>query len=195
MTREEWLINCVNALRPWFQENGFTIPENVRVTCGWPHKGGLGVKRRTLGECWPKQASADKTYEMFISPSMGGDTALNVAQVVAHEAVHATVGLECGHKGNFRKCAKAIGLEGKMTATVAGEKFVGWFNGAKLPPYPHAKLDMTMRKKQSTRMLKVVCPACREEGTDYIVRMSKKAFEIGAPLCPEHEMSMVLDGE
>jgi hypothetical protein len=44
-------------------------------------------------------------------------------------------------------------------------------------------------------MLKVVCPACREEGTDYIVRMSKKAFEIGAPLCPEHEMSMVLDGE
>ena len=47
---------------------------------------------------------------------------LEVAATLVHELVHIlAVGVEEGHRGKFTKLAKAIGLEGKMTATHAGE--------------------------------------------------------------------------
>ena len=64
---------------------------------------------------------------------------MRVAGVLAHELVHATVGTQHGHKGPFTKLAKAIGLEGKMTATTEGDAF----KQAVAPileavgPYPH----------------------------------------------------------
>ena len=43
-----------------------------------------------------------------------------VDNLLAHELIHATVGLACGHKGPFRKCALAIGLEGSERRSVVG---------------------------------------------------------------------------
>jgi hypothetical protein len=71
-------------------------------------------------ECWSNLASADNTTEIFICPSQSEPVA--VLAILLHELVHAAVGLECGHKGAFKRVALALGLEGKMTATYPGVK-------------------------------------------------------------------------
>jgi hypothetical protein len=65
---------------------------------------------------------------------------VQVAAIVAHELVHAAVGVEQGHGPAFGKVARAIGLEGKLTATVPGERFVASVELilAEVGPFPHA---------------------------------------------------------
>jgi hypothetical protein len=40
---------------------------------------------------------------------------------LADEMVHAVVGLEHGHRAEFERCARSIGLEGQMATATAGE--------------------------------------------------------------------------
>jgi hypothetical protein len=86
-----------------------------------------------------------------------------------------------GHKGPFRKIAKKMGLEGKMTATHPGAELAEHLNAlcVKIGPYPHASLDRSQAKKQSTRMLKLECAGC-----GYTVRTTAKWIEAGMPTCP-----------
>jgi hypothetical protein len=42
---------------------------------------------------------------------------------MAHELVHAAVGIAAGHGKEFRRVAKGIDLAGSMTATTAGPAF------------------------------------------------------------------------
>lgn len=180
MTREEWL-NAVSAkLAPLFIEAGARIPSNVRISVGWPSVKALTGRNRRIGECWSDKASADGTFEIFISPSVG--TGLEAAAILVHELVHAAVGLACGHKGPFRRVALAVGLMGKMTATTAGPALVIRLNAiiAEVGPYPHAKLDMSQRKKQGTRMVKLEC----DGGCGYAVRTTQKWIDVGLPTCP-----------
>jgi hypothetical protein len=179
MTREEWLLKATEQLKPAFLETGAEIPEKVRVTCGWPSHGGRGTKKRVTGECWPAKKSRDAHFEIFISPTM--DNPIEVLGTLIHELVHAAVGLDQGHKAAFRTAATALGLTGKMTATEVGEELEGRLHdlSAKLGDYPHAELDPTQQKKpQSTRMLKIQCPAC-----GWMARTSKKWMELGLPTC------------
>lgn len=185
--REQWLTTATNMLRPRFNAVGFTIPDNVRVTCGFPSKAATSRKNQRIGECWDSGRSDDRTFEIFVSPVIADP--LEAAAILAHELVHATVGLKHSHKGPFKRCAIAIGLEGKMTATIAGAAFRDWFASASadLGPYPHARLNATSApKKQTTRMLKCECPFCRDEGHPYIVRLSSATLEQGEPICPTH---------
>jgi len=191
-TREAWLNLVVTALRPFFTDNGFTIPDNVKVSCGFPSRSATSRKSQRIGECWDSTKSESQHFEIFISPVL--DNTLTVVDTLAHELIHATVGLKAGHGAAFKRCMAAIGLEGKATSSVAGEKFKAWFAGQEFPPYPHAKLNATSApKKQPTRMLKVYCPACAAAQDDYIVRMTAKAFNMGAPICPTHHVSMKCD--
>lgn len=193
MTREEWLNGFINTVRDLFADKGYTVPENVRITCGFPSKSATSRKNRRIGECWDSSVSTGKVFEIFISPVL--DDALTVAATAAHELAHATVGIEAGHRAPFVRCVRAIGLEGKATATVAGPAFADWFVGQSnvLGAYPHQALNATSAaKKQTTRMLKVECPHCRDEGDRYIVRMSASAYERGAPICPIHGEEMLL---
>ncbi|MEG7677046.1 hypothetical protein U2060_15005, partial [Listeria monocytogenes] len=79
-----------------------------------------------------------------------------------------------GHGPKFRALATAIGLEGKMTATVPGEALRATLAEIieSVGPWPHAELRKgeaaDKPKKQGTRMLKVQCPAC-----DYTVRTTQ----------------------
>ncbi|WGH21403.1 SprT-like protease [Arthrobacter phage Emotion] len=188
-TREEWLVAAVEALAPIFAEAGETLPA-VRVSVGWP--GGSGRKNSVIGQCWASSASADKVAQLFVSPVL--DDAVRVLDVLAHELVHAVDDCQSGHKGRFAKIAKAIGLTGKMTATVAGDELKAKLDAimADLGAYPHAALANGLGaespKKQGTRMLKVECG----EGSGYVVRMTRKWLdEFGAPTCPCHGEQMV----
>lgn len=179
MTREEWLISFIDAMRPDFDAIGRPIPANVRATCGWPSKSALSAKKRRIGEAWPTSCSADEAHEIFISPCLA--SLEEVGATLVHELVHTAVGCKHGHKTPFRRAALAIGLEGKMTSTHAGEALLARIRevGQQIGEYPHAKLDMSMVKKQSTRMLKIECPDC-----GYTCRTTAKWLEVGLPTCP-----------
>lgn len=158
--REEWLDRALVLLRELFEAVNYSVPDNVRVTCGWPAKGALAQKKRRIGECWSHKYSGDGSHEIMVSPLL--DNPIRVLGVLAHEVVHATVGLECGHKAPFKACATAIGLEGKMTATSESHEFQVWAAEVvrQLGRYPHAKLDGNHAKKQTTRLLKMACESC-----------------------------------
>lgn len=194
LTREEWLNRAGARLKPHFKAAGFAIPANVRITCGWPSTHATSRKTLRIGECWADSASDDKSFEIFISPLL--DKHEQVMATLAHELVHATVGLKAGHKAPFKKCALAIGLEGKMTATKAGAVFKQWLtdNADKLGTYPHAKLNPSAQKssepKQTTRMIKCTCDEC-----GYIARTSSKWLaDAGAPFCPCNGEPMSYEG-
>ena len=179
-SREEWLMRLVEALRPSFHKIGHPIPDQVRITCGWPSKGALSRSRRTVGECWCSEASADQTIEIFISPCLG--ESVQVAAVTVHELVHATGAT--GHRGKFPKIAKAMGLMKPWRATRPTAQLQARLNAliaSRIGPYPHAKLDTAMppQTKDSTRMHKLVCP-----NDGYIVRTTAKWIEFGLPTCP-----------
>lgn len=210
-TREEWLVRAVEAFRPMFEEIGEAIPA-VRVSVGWP--GGNGRKNSVIGQCWHKSAAADEVAQIFVSPVL--DDAARVLDVLAHEVIHAIDENASGHRGNFARIAKAFGLTGAMTATVAGEDLKARLDLVieEIGAYPHARLGGGLLgggegepkpgdpgtwlfpkggpadgpKKQGTRMLKVVCA----EGSDFKVRTTRKMLdEFGAPLCPCHSAAMV----
>ena len=188
-SREEWLMALVEKLRPRFAEAGSPLPDKLRVSPGWPHKGTVSRKRWRAGECWSPKASRDGTTEIFLSPRLEDD--LTVAGVLMHELVHAAVGPEHGHKSPFVALGKALGLEGKPSELEPGadlrSELVVILLG--LGRYPGAFLDMIPKdKKQTTRMIKATC---LEHG--YTVRVTRKWLEVAPPLCPICKTSMETD--
>jgi len=192
--RETWLEAAVKLMTVTFESAGYIIP-SIRVSCGWPVRGGLAKKKRVLGECWSKDASADgQQAQIFISPALCDDgmDPIGILPTLVHEVCHAVVGHKEAHNKVFGKCARAVGLEGKLTATNAGpellEKCKGWF--AALGAYPHSQLNgLEKEKKQSTRLLKSICNAAHNdaEKCGYTVRITQKWIdEVGAPHCPVH---------
>lgn len=180
-TREAWLMEALTLLKPIFTERGFKVPEKIRVSCGFPSKNPLGMKLRRIGECWTDDASAGKVFEIFVSPTLSDP--YEVLDTLLHEVIHATVGIKCGHGGEFKICANVIGMTGKMTCCVAGERLKPRLEKylTQLGTYSHDQLEhMTSgRKKDTCRLLKASCPDC-----GYIVRVSRKCLDIGCPTCP-----------
>jgi hypothetical protein len=182
-TREQWLNAAVLLMTPMFKKKDYEVPK-VRVSCGWPDKRGTSAKNRTIGQCWSQEASSDGVNEIFISPWL--DNPDQILGTLVHEVVHAVVGIKEKHNKVFAKCARAMGLAGKLTATVSGPELLeiqkSW--ATTLDKYPHAKLDLLMSpiKKQGTRMIKMECMKC-----GYVARTSQKWLtEVGAAHCPKH---------
>lgn len=114
-TREGWLNAAALKLRPVFKKAEAELPEKVMMGCGWP-KGG---KAEVIGQCFGKTWTQDGTVHIFISPTQADS--VKVLATLAHELVHASLGEEKGHGKEFKKLARAIGLEGKLTATTVSE--------------------------------------------------------------------------
>jgi len=164
---------------PGFRAAGTSAAEKIRASCSWPSKSGLANKKRRIGEAWSAKNSADQSCEVFISPVLKDP--VEVSATLVHELVHCAVGVEAGHKGRFARLAKAVGLEGKMTATHAGESLKTRLRDVTdaIGPYPHAELTHSnVLKKQGCRLLKVVCEC------GCVVRMTRKWLdEVGPPTC------------
>lgn len=180
-TREEWLQAATHTIRDWFAfaDESYIVPAQLRISVGFPF-GGRGGKLKRIGECWSPDASADATTEIFVSPEIGDG--LEALAVLVHELVHSVVGLKAKHGIAFKHCASAMGLEGKMTATVAGAALKERLNTlmGTLGAYPHAALTPSKsgRKKQGTRLVKCVCPSC-----GYTARTTAKWLETGPLVC------------
>lgn len=189
-SREAWLQAGSRALTPIFKKAGGTVPGKVRFSVGFPS---TGRKGKRIGECWQDSASEDAHYEIFIRPDL--DEPVFILGVLAHELVHAALPSKSGHGPVFKKLALAIGLTGKMTATLPGEELDAKLEqiAAKLGLLPHARLNLTATsedapKKQGTRLLKAECCVC-----GYTVRVTKKWADVGPPHCPHHG-AMDMDG-
>ncbi len=179
--RETWLTQATRELtRTVFKPAGLEVPE-VRVSVGFPSRGALSARSRTIGQCWYGTHTGDKVPQIFISPVIDGDA--KVLATLTHEILHATLPSGSGHGPKFAKAMKGIDLVGKPTSTEAGKDLLEILEkvSAKVGEYPHARIDpKTLGKKQSTRLLKAECPVC-----GYVVRVTKKWLEIGYPVCPE----------
>lgn len=176
-TREEWLTRALDEFRQWFRARSLTLPEKIRVSVGFPSTRALSNRNRAVGQCW-SDSSKDGAVEIFVSPVLGD--AARALDVLIHELCHA-VAPKAGHKGDFRKAAKKMGLAGKMTATVASPELAARLNALlpSLGDYPHAELaPISGLKKQSTRLQKAVCAGC-----GYTIRVTQKWIDFGLPTC------------
>ena len=108
------------------------------------------------------------------------DDSLRVLDVLVHELIHAIDDCQSGHGAPFRRIALAVGLTGKMTATVASPELEEKLKVIleKLGEYPHAKIQ-AVKKKQSTRMIKHVC----ENECGAIIYASRKQSEENPMMC------------
>lgn len=175
MNRENYLSEGVQALTALvFEVQGYKVPP-VQVSCSWP--GGRGSKNKTIGQCWPKAASDASINEIFISPSI--DDSVKALEILAHELIHAIDDCAHGHRKEFTSIMRAIGLEGKPTATHAGERLHDELKtiAANLGNYPHSKLTPSA-PKQKSRQLKASCGECGA-----VWRMSSKWLML-ATSCP-----------
>ena len=184
-TREQWLLQAVKALEPDFKKAGVELPP-VRVSIGWP--GGRGNKQHVIGQCWMSAAVADGQPAIFISPALSEEKPERILGVLIHELVHA-VG-NYGHKGQFSRLAKQMGLTPPWTATGESEPLKERLArlAKRLGPFPHAVVDPghglvgtgpARPPVQTTRMLKLACPEC-----GYTVRTTAKWISVGLPICP-----------
>ncbi len=184
--RESWLNRVAAGMAPLFEALDAPLPARIRVAIGFTSR---GAKGKAIGECWDNRRSADGHFEIFIRPDLAhapDAMPAQIAAILAHELVHAAVGIPAGHGKAFKRIALGLGLVGPMRATTPGDAFLA----AVAPileavgPLPHARLDTdgesTAPKKQKTRMLKCECATC-----GYTVRTARKWLELaGAPLCP-----------
>ena len=200
-TREEWLRAYKNAIAALFRQTGVPpVPENIRLSCGFPSRGAL-FKQPITEECWAAGASGDGTVEVFISPALGDPFV--VAGATFRMLLQAALGLNTRRR-EASAAAKAMGLEGRWKQITESDRFKQLIQPVldALGPYPHAALvvDRETRgggggrlsnapAKQTTRLLKCECPA--DHG--YVVRIAKKwIVQDGPPHCPLHgEMRLV----
>jgi len=171
-SREAWLTSLVDAMRPVFAsldvrcpctpkrkdpapdcqycdgtgQMRTEVPANVRVACSWPSKNARGASRIRIGECWHPRLSADGTYEMMIS--YAHQRPIDAAATLAHEVAHTVAGIAAQHNKHFGAVARAIGLDGKLTATHASPALIERLHDlieSKCGGYPGAPLGASVR--------------------------------------------------
>ena len=184
-TREQWLLQATKALAPDFKRANVELPE-VRVSIGWP--GGRGNKQNVIGQCWGAHAVKDGKPAIFISPVLSEEHPEIILATLLHELVH-SVG-NYGHKGEFVKLARTLGLVAPWTATAASQPLNDRLVklAAKLGPFGHAVVRgegglvgnaPDRPPVQSTRMLKCECGDC-----GYTLRTTRKWLDVAIPTCP-----------
>lgn len=158
--QQAWLVAAYAALRAKLLPSA---PERVLVSYGFPRSRGRG---KAIGQCWGvSPAGADAVAVIFIHPCQWR-SATDVLHVLLHEMVHAAVGCEHGHKAPFARVARALGLEGKMTATVPSAELQGELESLAdtLPHFPPAAFDPTAgAARKGSRLRLWECPSCNQK--------------------------------
>lgn len=181
MTREEWLNKAADKIRPFFLPD-YKVQE-CKISIGFPPKGGLS-KHRVMGICWKAEATTDKIAQIYINPTIAESQGpQGILSVLSHEMVHAC-GIN-GHGKQFTKCARHIGLEGKMSSSIAGPDLLRKYEAIEeqIGKCPHAPLvpgiNLSGQKQDKCRMFKCSCEEC-----GYTVRVAAKWIELAMPICP-----------
>ena len=179
MNREEWLTKGIEKLTPMFNAIDVTIPQNVRVSCGFC-KG-----KKAIGLCCPEIKSEGNFIEIFIDPQIAEST--RALDVLAHELIHASLFSDSkrhGHGGKFKQIAEKIGLLPPMQATTASpflkEKLEAIVK--EIGEYPHKDfhdIHLGHSTPDEEKSKTFICPA-----KDYQVSVKNKYSEKAEPVCP-----------
>src|SRR6266516_5066085 len=117
--REAWLERAASFLVDYMVQCG--LPRTaVRVSCGWPSRGGLAARVAVIGQCFPPTVCRDGIPQVFVSPRI--EDSLQVLGVLLHELVHAAIGCQFGHRKEFSQAARRVGLAGPPTATTISDR-------------------------------------------------------------------------
>ncbi len=185
--RELWLIQAVDALAPFFERAGYTLPI-VKVSIGFPSTGSKG---RHLGQCWSTKSAEDGVNQIYIAPHL--PAAIDVLDTLVHELVHAVDDCESGHGERFKKIALDVGLKGPMPNAGAGEYLKKELIkiAEKLGTFPHGRLRLPIRAAQKKpKRPGAICSKC-----GYEVIMMKRYLSFGPPICPKDMKEMEEAGE
>src|SRR4051794_5805439 len=91
-SRESWLRAATSELRPYFQDCGYPLPENIRFAVAFTSG---GRKAALPGETWHGSASADGWYQIIIKADQ--DDPLEVLSTLVHQLTHAALPEDAGH--------------------------------------------------------------------------------------------------
>lgn len=175
MNREAWLRSAYALLR---KELLPEAPVNVAISWSFPSKGATAARKRRIGECWSKNGIGGKVEGdrvVLVSPTIKDE--LTILDTLLHEAVHASLPANVGHRRQFSQLAKRVGLLKPWTSTKRGPELEVKLQTMleRLPKWPGGHL--IPHTQQVSRQLKAECNCGR------ILRMSKKVAAEGAILC------------
>jgi hypothetical protein len=154
--REAWLHAAAAFLLGYMVERGLP-PVAVRVSCGWPVRGGVARRRTVIGQCFAPSVCKDGKPQIFISPRLS--ESIEVLGTLLHELVHASVGCQFGHRKEFSQAARQVGLAGPPTATTVGETLRSLLVSyvERVGPYPHAAILLKSKEKVGSRLRLYQC--------------------------------------
>jgi hypothetical protein len=159
-------------------------PERVTISYGFPSKGARPSRNQRIGEYAHFLKDCDAGPGLLTLHPTIFDNPSRVLDVLLHEMIHAARP-DDGHRKDFPRLAKRVGLAGKMTATIAGPELRERLNAMladKLPPMPKGHGDLNAdRKKQSTRLRKYACPVCGQ-----IIRAASDCLNAVCGDCDAH---------
>ena len=173
-------------------------PNTVRYSCSL--LGGHGIKSgNALAHAHLMHSTGNGYHEIRMGAQLGGrktkDESVFIAEVLLHEMIH-TMAPRCGHKGGFAVIARMMGLEGKLTATVASQhlRTVLWDNVVTtLGKYPHNAVKFVPRGKRQigSRLIKCICTVC-----EFSFRTTRKWIDMaeGNLNCPLGGAEMITIG-
>lgn len=179
-TREDWLKAAIKLLAPKITAEDRKLPMQLEALISWPHG-----SKTAIGQCFSKSWTKNGTVYVTVSPTL--EDPLRVLDVLLHELVHAALGDGKGHGAEFKALALAVGLEGKMRATVAGEVLQAELKTllAKLGDYPHTVMASVTAQKKTGSKEKTIVKLVSPVNPKYKAWISPKQFEEhGAPTCP-----------
>ncbi len=197
INREQWLTNaaeliCEDIIAP---ATSRPRPEaNFQVSVGFPN----GRPTKVAAQCWVAEKHAANMNQIFINPML--EKTIDILDALAHELIHYWDNCESKHGTHlfFGITARAIGLEGKLTATYAGEALKARLQDIIdiLPPFPHEALDAASNpnKPQKSRMIKVDCvaPACGFSFRTTKKHLERITNESACPAC-DHQNSLKIE--
>jgi hypothetical protein len=222
-TREEWLEAAMAIMGVWLNDllsapfkHGKTLYKSmarmysdsrnekpstykfrikdVAVSCSLQAAG--IVKSNALAHVHLKHATGNKKHEIRMGVHVGGrktkEQSSRVADILLHEMIH-TVFPHDGHKGGFRTLAKAVGLEGKMTATIASDALKQRIDKEVLKVlgrYPHKEVKLVPRGKRGkgSRLIKCECTSC-----GCVIRLTRKWIQRATEIHGEAAITCPID--
>jgi len=161
--------------------------------------GGQGIQSgNALAHAHLMHSTGNGYHEIRMGAHIGGrktkDESCRIADILLHEMIH-TMAPRCGHKGAFALIARTVGLEGKLTATVASQhlRTTLWDRVVTvLGKYPHNAVKFVPRgqRKKGSRLIKCICLNCEFTFRTTRKWINKAEGHLGCPICSE-QMSTI----
>jgi hypothetical protein len=151
------------------------VAASVRCAPGFPR---TFTRSGTTAEVIPDTNSEDKTFEVFVAPTLAEPEA--VFDALLRQVLHTIPGALTPASRTYQDALINAGYAPDASGPTQTADWVEAWGPVleALGPYPHAAVTVAARKTQTTRMLKLVCPTC-----GYTLRTTAKWIAQGLPTC------------